>query len=127
MSQVNVLRLEENDLIVSHLAFRESEQNPTVASAGQSAFLRLIESLKTETQGLPLPETVEIMLEKSGLVAHYKAERDGADRVENLNELVNAAAAFVNEGEEHDLPAFLAPSASAPEHNFARRAAPTPR
>ena len=81
------------------------------SGAALAAFLRLIESLKTETQGLPLPETVEIMLEKSGLVAHYKAERDGADRVENLNELVNAAAAFVDEGEEHDLPAFLAHAA----------------
>jgi len=73
-----------------------------------AAFVRLVETLKTETQGLPLPETVEVMLERSGLVAHYKAERDGADRVENLNELVNAAAAFVNEAEEHDLSAFLA-------------------
>jgi len=51
------------------------------------------------------------MLEKSGLVAHYKAKEDGADRVENLNELVNAAAAFVNEAEEHDLPGFLAHAA----------------
>jgi len=76
-----------------------------------AAFLRLVESLRAETQGLPLPETVEVMLEKSGLVAYYKAERDGADRVENLNELVNAAAAFMNEGEEHDLPAFLAHAA----------------
>jgi DNA helicase-2/ATP-dependent DNA helicase PcrA len=81
------------------------------SGAALAAFLRLIESLKTETQGLPLPETVEVMLERSGLVAHYKAERDGADRVENLSELVNAAAAFVNEGEEHDLPAFLAHAA----------------
>jgi DNA helicase-2/ATP-dependent DNA helicase PcrA len=81
------------------------------SGAALAAFLRLIESLKTETQGLPLPETVEVMLERSGLVAHYRAERDGADRVENLNELVNAAAAFVSEGEEHDLPAFLAHAA----------------
>ncbi len=79
--------------------------------AAVAAFLRLVESLKAETQGLPLPETVEVMLEKSGLIAHYKAERDGADRVENLGELVNAAAAFVNEGEEHDLPGFLAHAA----------------
>jgi DNA helicase-2/ATP-dependent DNA helicase PcrA len=76
--------------------------------ASVAAFVRLVEALKAETQELPLPETVEVMLEKSGLVAHYKAERDGADRVENLNELVNAAAAFVNEAEEHDLAAFLA-------------------
>ena len=81
------------------------------SAAAVAAFLRLVESLKAETQGLPLAETVEVMLEKSGLVAYYKAERDGADRVENLNELVNAAAAFMNEGEEHDLPAFLAHAA----------------
>jgi DNA helicase-2/ATP-dependent DNA helicase PcrA len=78
------------------------------SGAAVGVFLRLIESLKAETQGLPLPEAVEVMLEKSGLIAHYKAERDGADRVENLNELVNAAAAFTNEAEEHDLSAFLA-------------------
>ncbi|HET7199227.1 MAG TPA: UvrD-helicase domain-containing protein [Burkholderiales bacterium] len=76
-----------------------------------AAFVRLIETLKAETQELPLPEAVEVMLEKSGLIAHYKAERDGADRVENLNELVNAAAAFVSEAEEHDLAAFLAHAA----------------
>src|SRR5690349_18991128 len=73
-----------------------------------AAFVRLIETLKAETRELPLPESVEVMLEKSGLLAYYKAERDGADRVENLNELVNAVAAFVSEAEEHDLPAFLA-------------------
>jgi DNA helicase-2/ATP-dependent DNA helicase PcrA len=81
------------------------------SGAAVAAFVRLVESLKAETQGLPLPETVEVMLEKSGLVAHYKAERDGADRVENLNELVNAAAAFTNEEEEHDLAGFLAHAA----------------
>jgi DNA helicase-2/ATP-dependent DNA helicase PcrA len=78
------------------------------AGAAIASFVRIIDSLKAETQERPLPETVEVMLEKSGLVAHYKAERDGADRVENLNELVNAAAAFVSEAEEHDLQAFLA-------------------
>src|SRR6266853_1519013 len=80
------------------------------SGAAVAAFVRLVESLKAETQGLPLPEAVEVMLEKSGLIAHYKAERDGADRVENLNELVNAAAAFTSEEEEHghDLSAFLA-------------------
>src|SRR5256885_5829643 len=81
------------------------------SGAALAGFLRLIESLKAETQGLLLPETVEVMLERSGLVAYYKAERDGADRVENLSELVNAASAFVNEGEEHDLPGFLAHAA----------------
>ncbi|TMG77325.1 MAG: DNA helicase II [Betaproteobacteria bacterium] len=81
------------------------------SGAAVAAFVRLVESLKAETRGLRLPEAVEVMLERSGLVAHYKSERDGADRVENLNELVNAAAAFVSEEEEHDLPAFLAHAA----------------
>ena len=62
-----------------------------------AGFTRIIETLKSGTAGLPLPEVVEHMLEKSGLIAHYKAERDGADRVENLNELVNAAASFMQE------------------------------
>jgi DNA helicase-2/ATP-dependent DNA helicase PcrA len=81
------------------------------SGAAVAAFVRLVDSLKAETQGLRLPETVEVMLETSGLVAHYKSERDGADRVENLNELVNAAAAFVSEEEDHDLPAFLSHAA----------------
>ena len=83
---------------------------PGKSGAAVGVFLRLVESLKAETQGLPLAEAVEVMLEKSGLIAHYKAERDGADRVENLNELVNAAAAFTSDDEEHghDLSAFLA-------------------
>src|SRR6266702_2754251 len=67
------------------------------AGAAVAAFVRLVDSLKAETQGLRLPKTVEVMLKKSGLVAHYKSERDGADRVENLNELVTAAAAFVQD------------------------------
>jgi DNA helicase-2/ATP-dependent DNA helicase PcrA len=81
------------------------------SGAAVAAFVRLVDSLKAETQGLRLPKTVEVMLETSGLVAHYKSERDGADRVENLNELVNAAAAFVSEEEDHDLPAFLSHAA----------------
>ncbi len=81
--------------------------------AGNSlgAFIAIIESLRNETQGLPMPEVVEHMLEKSGLIRHYQAERDGADRIENLNELVNAAAAFTQEAETQDLAAFLAHAA----------------
>ena len=65
-----------------------------------AAFVQLIEKLRAETQALPLPEIVEQLLQASGLIAHYTAERDGQDRVDNLNELVNAAAAFVREARE---------------------------
>jgi len=60
-------------------------------------FRLLIENLRNETRGLPLKEAVEVVIAKSGLVEHYKTEREGADRVENLAELVNAAAAFTEE------------------------------
>ncbi len=57
-------------------------------------FRKLIEDLKIETADLPLPEMVEHVIHRSGLIEHFKNEREGADRVENLEELVNAAAAF---------------------------------
>jgi DNA helicase-2/ATP-dependent DNA helicase PcrA len=88
------------------------------------AFRALIEDLRRETAGLPLAETVEHVAARSGLIEHYKGERDGADRIENLEELVNAVAAFTEEeravesGEETDpLTAFLTHAAlEAGEH-----------
>jgi DNA helicase-2/ATP-dependent DNA helicase PcrA len=48
---------------------------------------------------MTLRQITELVLEESGLIAHYKADREGEDRVENLEELVNAAESFVsNEG-----------------------------
>ena len=93
--------------------------------AGQSlaAFRALILKLKGEAEGLTLAETVEVVVAGSGLIEHYKAEREGADRIENLSELVNAAAAFdgedrTPEAEEMDpLTAFLVHAAlEAGEH-----------
>jgi DNA helicase-2/ATP-dependent DNA helicase PcrA len=64
--------------------------------AGQAlaAFRALVEALRAETRALPLAEQVEQVVARSGLLEHYQAEREGADRIENLGELVNAAAAF---------------------------------
>jgi len=68
------------------------------AGAGVSAFVRGIEDLRRACLGLSLPEMVELTIERSGLKAYYETERDGADRIENLNELVTAAASFHAEG-----------------------------
>jgi len=66
-----------------------------------AGFVRIVESMRFETQGLKLNEVVGLVIEKSGLTAHYEAEREGRDRLENLRELVNAAAVFISEeGEE---------------------------
>jgi len=69
------------------------------ASGSLAAFVRAIEAMRAATAGLPLPEAVEHVIEASGLVAHYRAEKDGEDRVDNLKELVNAAQGFVREAE----------------------------
>ncbi len=66
------------------------------AGTNIGAFLAGIEVLRERTQGLSLREIIELVLEHSGLIVHYKADREGADRVENLEELVNAAESFVS-------------------------------
>ena len=67
------------------------------SAASVGAFVQLLAALREATRGLPLPEVVAHVIDASGLVAHYQTEREGGDRVENLNELVNAAAAFVQD------------------------------
>ena len=80
---------------------------------GITAFVALIESMRTATANLPLPEIIEHVVEHSGLKPYYQNERDGADRLENLGELVNAASAFVTDEQQEDtgLTAFLAHAA----------------
>ncbi len=87
--------------------------NPPSGRAGSAiaAFVRLIEDMRHATEDLPLPEIVEHVIEASGLVEHYRKEREGADRVENLEELVNAAASFVS---EEGFAAYQADAANAP-------------
>jgi DNA helicase-2/ATP-dependent DNA helicase PcrA len=67
------------------------------AGTNIGAFLAGIDVLREQTLGMSLREIVERMLDHSGLLAHYRADREGADRVENLEELVNAAESFVSQ------------------------------
>ncbi|MFG6433110.1 UvrD-helicase domain-containing protein [Roseateles sp. LYH14W] len=59
------------------------------------AFTNLIDSTRNLTQGMTLREIIEQVLETSGLADFYRTDKDGAERLENLDELVNAAEAFV--------------------------------
>jgi len=87
-----------------------------------TAFVGLIEALRSATVDLPLPEIIEHVLHHSGLIAHYQSEtgakrREAQERLENLNELVTAATLFVHENEEDNLTAFLShASLEAGEH-----------
>ena len=71
-----------------------------------AGFVALLERLRRDTAPLSLSETVALVVERSGLVAHYQTEKEGQDRIENLRELVNAAAAFLAEqGVGQEVPA----------------------
>lgn len=67
------------------------------AGAAVGGFIRLIETLRAETAGLPLPEVIDHLIEKSGLRQHYLSEKEGGERLENLDELINAATTFLQE------------------------------
>jgi len=94
------------------------------AGASLTTFAQLIHKLR-EAMDLPLPELTEHVVELSGLRSHYQNEKEGEDRLANLDELVNAAASFIaeegnisEEGEiSADLAAFLTHAAlEAGEH-----------
>jgi DNA helicase II / ATP-dependent DNA helicase PcrA len=60
-------------------------------------FVRLLDAMRSATEGLTLREIIEHILHASGLLDFYRNDKEGADRVENLEELVNAAESFVTQ------------------------------
>ncbi|MEQ1663117.1 MAG: UvrD-helicase domain-containing protein [Thiobacillus sp.] len=92
-------------------------QAACTSSGKVAGFAKLVEDMKQVMAGLQLHELIDHVIEASGLADFYRADKDGADRLENLNELVNAAALFGEEAEEKTLESFLAHAAlEAGEH-----------
>ncbi|MFJ4288928.1 UvrD-helicase domain-containing protein [Cupriavidus sp. NPDC089707] len=88
---------------------------PGAAGSKLAAFTRLIDKMRDETRRMTLAETVEYMINTSGLITHYQGEKEGQDRIENLQELVTAAQAFVvEEGYGLDALAAVIPADRAP-------------
>ena len=60
------------------------------------SFLELIKSFEQQSQDVELYEKVKLIIEKSGLIALYQKEKmdKGEEKVDNLEELVNAARLF---------------------------------
>ncbi len=70
---------------------------PGKAGANLQAFGALIDGLREGTRGLTLREIIDHMLQRSGLIDFYRTDKEGQDRIENLEELVNAAESFVTQ------------------------------
>ncbi|WP_369599999.1 DNA helicase II [Hahella sp. SMD15-11] len=78
--------------------------------SGLARFFQTINALREAADSLPLTELVKRMLKETGLLEFHANEKDkGEARKENLEELVNAVAAF--ESEEEPLTEFLAQAA----------------
>ena len=75
------------------------------AANAVQAFANLIEQLDNDAAGLALHEIIEHVIAHTGLIEHHQAERGekGQARVENLEELVNAARNFT-QGDVFDAP-----------------------
>jgi DNA helicase-2/ATP-dependent DNA helicase PcrA len=67
------------------------------AGANLQTFVKLIDMLRDNTRGLTLREIIDQVLQHSSLLEFYKTDKEGQDRVENLQELVNAAESFVTQ------------------------------
>jgi DNA helicase-2/ATP-dependent DNA helicase PcrA len=82
------------------------------AAGALLGFFALIDRLAVETAELPLHEQVKHVIQHSGLRDHHAKEKDnkGEARVENLDELVNAAESFSPDNDEglSPLGSFLA-------------------
>ncbi|SFU49580.1 DNA helicase II [Halomonas korlensis] len=67
------------------------------AAATTQAFADLIERLDNDTAGLALDEIIDHVMTRTGLIEHHRSEKGekGQARVENLEELVTAAKAFI--------------------------------
>jgi DNA helicase II / ATP-dependent DNA helicase PcrA len=70
---------------------------PGRGGAALAGFVQLIDGLRAGTSGMTLREIIQRMLAASGLVDFYRTDKEGQDRIENLEELVNAAEAFVTQ------------------------------
>lgn len=95
----------------------ERKSLPQRAGQALSKFLELIEHLYQESKTLALDSQLEEVIQRSGLYAHFAKQKGdkSESRLDNLQELINAARQFrYEEAEEEGLPlltAFLAHAA----------------
>ncbi|MFM2343517.1 MAG: hypothetical protein RLZZ210_125 [Pseudomonadota bacterium] len=92
--------LEQIQEIASNLDLSLYEASSHLAGKAKinvEQFIELIQKMKFEAQHLNLADTIEYMLQASGLLNHYEQDKDNEDRINNLKELISAAHNFYQE------------------------------
>jgi DNA helicase-2/ATP-dependent DNA helicase PcrA len=81
----------------------------TAATRAVRGFRNVMESLMASSQELALDELVEAVLERTGTIDAYEAERtiEARGRIENLQELVGVAREYREQSDEPSLAEFL--------------------
>lgn len=92
-------------------ALRYAEQIPGIGRGLTKvlAFVTFIQSLKSKAEILSVKELIEDILENTGYLEELRAERtdEALARLENLDELINKAAAYDESAEQPSLSEFL--------------------
>ena len=106
MSQIRTFAKEHNvSLLSAAFSMLQNQELKARASASTGGFLKLIEKIKTSIDGLELPEQFEKSIELSGLVTFLKSKKTekSETRIDNIDELVNAAHGYRPLTDEEDL------------------------
>ena len=105
-------RTEETPLWDAAIKLVQGNQLPQRAAMALTAFIDLIQQLRLQTADLELDEQLNAVIQTSGLHAHFAKEKGekSESRLENLQELINAAKQFRYEQdeEEDELPLLVA-------------------
>jgi len=80
------------------------------AAAKLAEFVDMINSFKAQSESVSVQELIDIVINKSGILAELKAEEteEAQTRIENIQELISGAIEFEAQSEEKGLEAYLA-------------------
>ncbi len=97
-------REQGSSLWVAATALSQSGALPARARTALTGFTSLVTQLAQDAQDLDLSEKVDLAINRSGLIDHYRKERGekAITRVENLEELVSAGRNFNIEAENDE-------------------------
>ncbi|HQT81062.1 MAG: DNA helicase II [Ferrovum sp. 37-45-19] len=104
---IEIIQLRAQERATSLFQAASSLELSGKAGSGLMQFVNHVERWKEMAHEMSLPELTALVIQESTLAAHFKQDKDGADRVENLEELVAAANGFDHQTDLDDLSAFL--------------------